>query len=194
MQINEKHYGVQSTFDQSLTGYTLQIQRADTQDFREAEAQAEKIANEIENQATYKDRAELENNDESEESRYAAVERPLSSSTTASGKLDQTAPFFLKIFTNSLTPFSPGFILDDGKSVGKYVAPGRRKNNNGKLITSRPSLNNSNNNIINSVNNSISNNNINSNTVSANSNSNAPDMPESAPINKHEPSKPSDSK
>lgn len=83
-QINEKHYGVQSTFDQSLSGYTIQIQRTDTQDFRDAEEQAEKIAHEIENQTTYKDRAELENNDENEESKYAAVERP--SSTTTSGK------------------------------------------------------------------------------------------------------------
>lgn len=33
-QKNETIYGVQSTFDQSLTGYTVQIQKKDTQDFR----------------------------------------------------------------------------------------------------------------------------------------------------------------
>lgn len=31
---NETIYGVQSTFDQSLTGYTIQIQKKDTQDFK----------------------------------------------------------------------------------------------------------------------------------------------------------------
>ena len=31
---NETIYGVQSTFDQSLVGYTVQIQKKDTQDFK----------------------------------------------------------------------------------------------------------------------------------------------------------------
>lgn len=31
---NESIYGVQSTFDQSLTGYTMQIQKKDTQDYK----------------------------------------------------------------------------------------------------------------------------------------------------------------
>lgn len=31
---NETVYGVQSTFDQSLTGYTIQIQKTDTQDYK----------------------------------------------------------------------------------------------------------------------------------------------------------------
>lgn len=31
---NETTYGVQSTFDQSLTGYTMQIQKNDTQDYK----------------------------------------------------------------------------------------------------------------------------------------------------------------
>lgn len=33
-QFNESRYGVQSTFDQSLTGYTIQIQKTDTKDFK----------------------------------------------------------------------------------------------------------------------------------------------------------------
>lgn len=41
---------------------------------RDAEEQAEKIASEIENQASYKERSDLENGDE--ETRFAAVERP----------------------------------------------------------------------------------------------------------------------
>lgn len=33
-QLNEQRYGVQSTFDNSLSGYTIQIQEKDTQDYR----------------------------------------------------------------------------------------------------------------------------------------------------------------
>ncbi|XP_048482585.1 ataxin-2-like protein isoform X3 [Plutella xylostella] len=71
---NEEVYGVHSTYDHSLTGYTLPLQRKDTQDYREAEAKAEEIAAEIESASTYKARIELENGDEEE--RYAAVVRP----------------------------------------------------------------------------------------------------------------------
>lgn len=77
---NEQRYGVQSTFDQSLSGYTIQIQKIDTQDFRDAEEQAEKIAHEIESQPAYKERTDIENGDENEEAKFAAVERPQSDS------------------------------------------------------------------------------------------------------------------
>lgn len=78
---NETVYGVQSTFKQDLTGYTVQIEKENTQDFKEAEAKAEKIAQEIENQPAYKERSDLENGDE--ETRFAAVERPTASSPEA---------------------------------------------------------------------------------------------------------------
>ncbi|KAJ0173300.1 hypothetical protein K1T71_011476 [Dendrolimus kikuchii] len=71
---NEEVYGVHSTYDHSLAGYTLPLQRKDTQDYRDAEAKAEEIAAEIENTASYKARIELENGDEEE--KYAAVVRP----------------------------------------------------------------------------------------------------------------------
>lgn len=70
---NETVYGIQSTFDQSLSGYTMQIQK-DTQEFKEQEAEAEKIASEIESASGYKERIEVENGDE--EQKFAAVERP----------------------------------------------------------------------------------------------------------------------
>lgn len=104
---NEAIYGVQSTFDQSLSGYTIPLQK-DTQEFKEQEAVAEKIAQEIENASGYRERLELENGDE--EQKYAAVERniPLGESVVSGG-------------------------ADGGQSIakthppGKFVPPPKRK-------------------------------------------------------------------
>lgn len=81
--------------------------------YRDAKEQAEKIALEIESQPAYKERTDVENGDENEEAKFAAVERPRSSSP-------------------------------DEIKVGKYVAPGRRKQHNtqvGKLIRPTPLIN-----------------------------------------------------
>ncbi|KAJ8712895.1 hypothetical protein PYW08_008199 [Mythimna loreyi] len=78
---NEEVYGVHSTYDHSLAGYTLPLQRKDTQDYRDAEAKAEEIAAEIENAASSKARIELENGDEEE--RFAAVVRPQDGASSA---------------------------------------------------------------------------------------------------------------
>ncbi|XP_016952561.1 ataxin-2 homolog isoform X1 [Drosophila biarmipes] len=71
---NENTFGVTSTFDDSLASYTVPLDKGDSQEFKEAEAKAEKLAAEIENNPTCRDRLDLENGDE--EAAFAAVERP----------------------------------------------------------------------------------------------------------------------
>nr|CAD7577794.1 unnamed protein product [Timema californicum] len=108
---NEQVYGVQSSFQPSLEGYTLQLQKEDTKDYKDAEAKAAKIANEIENNPRYKARIELENGDEEE--RFAAVVRP------------------------SSVPSSQG--STSNVEGGKYVPPAKRRNpQSGKLVRSTP--------------------------------------------------------
>ncbi|XP_045469644.1 ataxin-2 homolog isoform X2 [Harmonia axyridis] len=98
---NELEYGVTSTFDTSLRGYTVPLQHCDSADYREAEAKANQIATEIESQPSRKARLELENGDE--ESIYAAVVRPQSEpngkyippakrKNQNSGKIARTSP------------------------------------------------------------------------------------------------------
>ncbi|EDW42045.1 ataxin-2 homolog isoform X1 [Drosophila sechellia] len=71
---NENTFGVTSTFDDSLASYTVPLDKGDSLEFKEAEAKAEKLAAEIENNPTCRDRLDLENGDE--EALFAAVERP----------------------------------------------------------------------------------------------------------------------
>ncbi|XP_059619862.1 ataxin-2 homolog isoform X2 [Phlebotomus argentipes] len=116
---NETMYGVQSTFDQSLAGYTIQIQKKDTQDFKDAEAKAEEIAKEIENHPMHNERVDVENGDE--EAAFASVERPSTSSPDAN--------------------------VSKGPSTNtqKYVPPAKRKGQStGKLVRSTPPPSNNN--------------------------------------------------
>lgn len=108
---NEQDYGVQSTFDHSLSGYTVPLQHCDSADYKEIEAKANQIANEIENQPQHKARLELENGDE--ETAYSAVVRPGGSAQQDQRQNDQPN--------------------------GKYIPPAKRKNqSSGKLVRSTP--------------------------------------------------------
>ncbi|GJQ85963.1 hypothetical protein Trydic_g21810 [Trypoxylus dichotomus] len=112
---NEEIYGVQSTYDNSLTGYTVQLQKSDTPDYREREALAQQLANEIESQPAYKQRIEMENGDE--ETLYAAVHRPNQENIYSKQPSEQ----------------------QNNSSSGKYVPPAKRKNpTSGKLMRSTP--------------------------------------------------------
>uniref|UniRef100_A0AAQ6IR33 LsmAD domain-containing protein n=1 Tax=Anabas testudineus TaxID=64144 RepID=A0AAQ6IR33_ANATE len=72
---NEEKYGVLSTYDSSLSTYTVPLERDNSEEFLKREARAAQLAEEIEASSTYKARVALENDDRSEEEKYTAVVR-----------------------------------------------------------------------------------------------------------------------
>ncbi|XP_054851763.1 ataxin-2 isoform X1 [Eublepharis macularius] len=72
---NEENYGVVSTYDSSLSSYTVPLERDNSEEFLKREARATQLAEEIESSTQYKARAALENDDRSEEEKYTAVQR-----------------------------------------------------------------------------------------------------------------------
>ncbi|KAM4575899.1 ataxin-2 isoform 8-T8 [Odontesthes bonariensis] len=72
---NEEKYGVLSTYDSSLSTYTVPLERDNSEEFLKREARAAQLAEEIEASATYKARVALENDERSEEEKYTAVAR-----------------------------------------------------------------------------------------------------------------------
>lgn len=72
---NEEKYGVLSTYDSSLSTYTVPLERDNSEEFLKREARAALLAEEIEASATYKARVALENDERSEEEKYTAVVR-----------------------------------------------------------------------------------------------------------------------
>ncbi|XP_056888925.1 ataxin-2 isoform X4 [Takifugu flavidus] len=72
---NEEKYGVLSTYDSSLSTYTVPLERDNSEEFLKREARAAQLADEIEASASYKARVALENDERSEEEKYTAVMR-----------------------------------------------------------------------------------------------------------------------
>ncbi|XP_075034568.1 ataxin-2 isoform X4 [Mixophyes fleayi] len=72
---NEENYGVVSTYDSSLSSYTVPLERDNSEEYLKREARATQIADEIESSSQYKARVALENDDRSEEEKYTAVQR-----------------------------------------------------------------------------------------------------------------------
>lgn len=71
---NEEKYGVTSSYDSALLGYTMKLEPKNTDEYKLQEAKACKIAQEIENSPVFKKRTDLENGDE--EDKFSAVVRP----------------------------------------------------------------------------------------------------------------------
>lgn len=72
---NEEKYGVLSTYDSSLSTYTVPLERDNSEEFLKREARAAQLAEEIEASATYKARVALENDERTDEEKYTAVVR-----------------------------------------------------------------------------------------------------------------------
>ncbi|XP_051968588.1 ataxin-2-like protein [Xyrauchen texanus] len=75
-RFNEENYGIKSTYDSSLSMYTFPLERNSSECYRQREARAVRLANEIESSPQYRHRVSLENDDgKSEEEKYSAVVR-----------------------------------------------------------------------------------------------------------------------
>ncbi|KAK2820346.1 hypothetical protein Q5P01_023305 [Channa striata] len=73
---NEVKYGVTSTYDSSLSMYTVPLERGNSEVFRQREARAARLASEIESSPQYRHRVNLENEEgKSEEDKFSAVVR-----------------------------------------------------------------------------------------------------------------------
>ncbi|XP_061565207.1 ataxin-2-like protein [Cololabis saira] len=75
-RFNEVKYGVTSTYDSSLSMYTVPLERGNSETYRQREARAARLASEIESSPQYRHRVGLENEEgKSEEEKYSAVVR-----------------------------------------------------------------------------------------------------------------------
>ncbi|PWA16693.1 hypothetical protein CCH79_00017496 [Gambusia affinis] len=73
---NEVKYGVTSTYDSSLSMYTVPLERGNSEVYRQREARAARLASEIESSPQYRHRVGLENDEgKSEEEKYSSVVR-----------------------------------------------------------------------------------------------------------------------
>lgn len=71
---NAEKYGVVSSYDQHLSGYTTSLDKSDTETFKKHEEQASQIAEEIEKNVASVERSSAENGDD-EEAKFSAVVR-----------------------------------------------------------------------------------------------------------------------
>uniref|UniRef100_A0AAZ3QJ93 LsmAD domain-containing protein n=1 Tax=Oncorhynchus tshawytscha TaxID=74940 RepID=A0AAZ3QJ93_ONCTS len=73
---NKVNFGVESTYDSSLSMYTVHLERGSTEGFQQREARAALMASEIESSPQYRQRVSLENEEgKSEEDKCSAVVR-----------------------------------------------------------------------------------------------------------------------
>ncbi|KAM7387646.1 hypothetical protein PAMA_009995 [Pampus argenteus] len=75
-KFNEEAYGVKTTYDSSLSMYTMPLEKGNSEVYRQREVRAARLANEIEGSLQYRRRVSLENDEgRCEEDRYSSVVR-----------------------------------------------------------------------------------------------------------------------
>nr|DBA19104.1 TPA: hypothetical protein GDO54_014976 [Pyxicephalus adspersus] len=78
-KFNEDNYGVKTTYDSSLSSYTVPLEKGNSEEFRQREARAAQLAREIESSPQYRARIAIENDDgRTEEEKHSGVLRPTS--------------------------------------------------------------------------------------------------------------------
>ncbi|XP_043914510.1 ataxin-2-like protein isoform X2 [Protopterus annectens] len=78
-KFNEENYGVKTTYDSSLSLYTVPLEKENSEEFRQREARASQLAKEIESSPQYRQRISIENDDgRTDEEKLNSIQRPLS--------------------------------------------------------------------------------------------------------------------
>uniref|UniRef100_A0A8D0HFI7 Ataxin 2 like n=1 Tax=Sphenodon punctatus TaxID=8508 RepID=A0A8D0HFI7_SPHPU len=78
-RFNEENYGVKTTYDSSLSSYTVPLEKDNSEEFRQREARAAQLAREIESSPQYRLRIAMENDDgRTEEEKHSSVQRQVS--------------------------------------------------------------------------------------------------------------------
>ncbi|EPY82527.1 ataxin 2 related protein isoform E isoform 4-like protein [Camelus ferus] len=100
-KFNEENYGVKTTYDSSLSSYTVPLEKDNSEEFRQRELRAAQLAREIESSPQYRLRIAMENDDgRTEEEKHSAVQRQgsgrespsLASSSRPSGEASVPPP------------------------------------------------------------------------------------------------------
>ncbi|KAM9097498.1 ataxin-2-like protein isoform X2 [Sarcophilus harrisii] len=75
-KFNEENYGVKTTYDSSLSSYTVPLEKDNSEEFRQRELRAAQLAREIESSPQYRLRIAMENDDgRTEEEKHSSVQR-----------------------------------------------------------------------------------------------------------------------
>uniref|UniRef100_A0A8D0YF32 Sm domain-containing protein n=1 Tax=Sus scrofa TaxID=9823 RepID=A0A8D0YF32_PIG len=94
-KFNEENYGVKTTYDSSLSSYTVPLEKDNSEEFRQRELRAAQLAREIESSPQYRLRIAMENDDgRTEEEKHSAVQRQGSGRESPSLASSQELFFF----------------------------------------------------------------------------------------------------
>uniref|UniRef100_A0A3P8S7L3 Ataxin 2-like n=1 Tax=Amphiprion percula TaxID=161767 RepID=A0A3P8S7L3_AMPPE len=116
-RFNEETYGVKSTYDSSLSMYTMPLERGNSEVYRQREARAARLANEIEGSLQYRRRVSLENEEgRSEEDKFSSVVRD---------REDRSSPGFTSSSREGKYIPLPQRAREIGLTAGRTGASGR---------------------------------------------------------------------